>query len=338
MKKFLILTLISLNLVACSQNTDNKEANINVGEVEAIKYEENNSKQSENNTNNNEEVKKDNNLNFEICADLVKYEQGDKLYYQLSDNYGVNGNPGVMEFFETEKSLEKLKNFNDKLKTEFDYNELHHQPLVYNDYFENDKEFSYGGIINEEIYNEENQESTYQTKLNTLIIGKTLYNNLDNDIEDGRNFTVDDFIVDSPNKEISIILGSDYKDIYNIGDKLNLSLHEKELKFKVIGFLKNDVQKFTLQPNENLNKTVIIPFYDINYAPNDEVDELYQKIYYTQKNGGFIKLEENECIKIIEDVKNLENIYYDYLGKVEQIASEYDLLFSIPVCPVRIEN
>ena len=168
------------------------------------------------------------------------------------------------------------------------------------------------------------------------MIGKTLYSEFDDYIEEGKNFSSEDFIVNNSEQEINVILGNSYKDIYKIGDELNLSLHEKPLKFRVIGFLKKDIEKFSSKSEKNLNETIIMPFYDINYVPNDEIDEFYQKVYYTQKNEGRIKLKESEINKIIQNVQNIENIYYDYLEKVEKVSKKNGLLFSIPICPSRI--
>ncbi len=334
MKKFLILILISLNLVACSKNDEQKENGIKFNETTSIN--DNTINNADKTINNTEELKKDNNIKFEICDEIVKYEQNDRLYYKLSNNYGIDGNQSVMDFLNSENSLEKLKNFNNELKIKFNYNELHYQPLVYNGYFENDIKFSQNGIINEKIHNEQSKEFIYQTKLNTLMIGKTLYNSFDDYIEEGRNFKKGDFIVDDPNQEISLILGNDYKNIYKIGDELYLSLHEKVLKFKVVGFLKKDIQKFSPKNKKSLNETIIMPFYDINYIPNDTADEFYQKIYYMQKNEGHIKVNETEENEIIKNVQNIENIYYSYLEEVEELSKKHNLLFSIPICPTKI--
>ena len=110
------------------------------------------------------------------------------------------------------------------------------------------------------------------------MIGKTLYSEFDDYIEEGKNFSSEDFIVNNSEQEINVILGNSYKDIYKIGDELNLSLHEKPLKFRVIGFLKKDIEKFSSKSEKNLNETIIMPFYDINYVPNDEIDEFYKKV------------------------------------------------------------
>lgn len=36
-----------------------------------------------------------------------------------------------------------------------------------------------------------------------------------------------------------------------------------------------------------------MPFYDIAYDPIDANDESYQKIYYSQKNEGYIHIPDN---------------------------------------------
>lgn len=343
MKKFLILIFISLNLVACSNNNQDKKkisSNTDVA-IENISEELRNediiSEESKDKKVINESIKKDNNIEFEICEEITKYEQNDDLYYQLLFTYDRDGNLSLSDFFASDDSLQKLKNFNTALKSTFDYNELNTQPLEYRGYFKYDKKFSEFGRINEPIEIQGQKENLYRTNLRTLMIGESLYGQLDNYIEEGKNFSSQDFIVNSSEQEISMILGNSYKDIYKIGDEINLYLHQKPLKFRVIGFLKKDSEKFAPYPAKNLNETVVIPFYDINYIPDNKIDDSYQKVYYTQKNSGHIKLEESETNEVIKNVQNIENVYYDYLEGVEKLAKENDVLFSIPICPKKIE-
>ena len=344
LKKFLILTLICLNLVACSKNNKPKEdinsnTEISVEDTtKNLKNDNSTNEESKINNTNNIDINKDNNIKFEICDEIVNYQQDDELYYNLAFTYGKNGNQSIGDFFDSENSLEKLKSFNTKLKSTFDYNELNTQPLEYRGYFKYDKKFSRFGIINEPIEIQGQKENLYRTNLRTLMIGESLYGQLDNYIEEGKNFSSKDFIVNNSEQEISMILGNSYKDIYKIGDEINLYLHQKPLKFRVIGFLKKDSEKLASYTDKNINETVVIPFYDINYAPNDEIDDSYQKIYYTQKDEGYIKLKESETNEVIKSVQNIEDIYYDYLERVEKLAEENGVLFSIPICPIRIEN
>ncbi len=343
MKKFLILILTTINLVACGKNNEPSEnitSNIETFIEDNTKDIKNNNITNEeykNSNTNNEDIKKDNNIEFEICNEIVNYQQDEELYYNLSFTYDKDNNPSISDFFDSDGSLEKLKKFNTALKSTFDYNEIHTQPVEYKGYFEYDKKFSAFGTINEPIEEQGKQEPSYITRLRTLMIGESLYRQLDNYIEEGKNFSSQDFIVNSSEQEISIILGNSYKDIYKIGDEINLYLHQKPLKFRVIGFFKKDVEKFTPYPAKNLNETVAIPFYDINYIPNNEIDDYYQKVYYTQKDEGYIKLKESETDEVIKNVQNIENIYYDYLERVEKLAKENDVLFSIPICPTKIE-
>ncbi len=335
--------LVFFNLVACSNtNEDKEEISLNTDistedTSENLKNEDVINEESKNTNIINEDIKKNKDIKTEICGEITKYQQNDELYYQLLFTYDRDGNLSLSDFFTSDNSLEKLKKFNTALKSTFDYNELNNQPLEYRGYFEYDKKFSEFGRINEQIEIQGQKEDLYRTNLRTLMIGESFYKQLDNYIEEGKNFSSQDFTVNSSEQEISMILGNSYKDIYKIGDEINLYLFQKPLKFKVIGFLKKDSEKFAPYPAKNLNETVVIPFYDINYMPNNKIDDSYQKMYYIQKNSGYIKLEESETNEVIKNVENIENIYYDYLERVEKLAKENDVLFSIPICPTKIE-
>lgn len=258
----------------------------------------------------------------------------ENTYFRVMSSYGVGDNPGFFDMFNTDNSLERLKLLNDNLNEEFNFFEFYTQPLYYEGHYNGDKKFVEGtefgdDCINQEIVNSLGATVT-TTPLKTFMMGKLHSDKLKDFIEDGRNFDVNDYTINNPNEEISIILGNEYKNIYQINDKLTLSLHEKQLNLKVIGFFKKNT-KIKYQNSEFIfDKSILIPFYDITYKPSDKLDEVYQKLYYSQKNEGLIKINE-------DSTNDIEIVKANYLNKVEELANNYDLLYSIPSSPVYIK-
>jgi len=166
------------------------------------------------------------------------------------------------------------------------------------------------------------------TPLKTYMIGKLYQDELKNYIEEGRNFENDDYIINDPNQKVSIILGNEYKDVYKLGDVITISLHEKPLKFKVIGFFEKNT-KIYINGEYLFDQSIIMPYYNISYDPVDDTDEIYQKIYYSQKNEGFIKINE-------ENTDDIETVKANYINKVEELARKYDLLYTIIGSPFSI--
>ena len=98
MKKFLILILISLNLVACSQNNEPKEENNKEVSIEDTTKDLKDVNITNEESKDNDINKEDSNIKFEICDEILRYQQDEELYYKLSLNYDVNGYQSVMDF------------------------------------------------------------------------------------------------------------------------------------------------------------------------------------------------------------------------------------------------
>lgn len=92
------------------------------------------------------------------------------------------------------------------------------------------------------------------------MVGKSYYAYFNDSIGIGKNFSDEDFEVNSSDQEVNVILGNEYMEFYSIGDVMELSLHKK-IKF---------------------------------YEPDNKYDEMYQNIYCSQKNSCFIKAVEND--------------------------------------------
>lgn len=101
-------------------------------------------------------------------------------------------------------------------------------------------------------------------------------------------------------------------------------MHQKEIKFRVIGFF-DDGASVTINNKEiKFDDCIIMPFYDIDYAAKNQADESYQKIYYSQKNEGYISASENS---------------FDELNqKLNDITQKNDLLYSLATAEIKIET
>ena len=243
------------------------------------------------------------------------------LYYQVADRYGIDGNPGYSELFESSDSLERLKSLNFDLKSNFDYYELQTQPLEYIGIYSGDDKFCRGDV-NQRVQNSAGME-VIVTPLNTVMIGAAYFTNFNSCITSGRNFNSEDFYVSSAESEISILLGYEYMGVYDLDDVIELSLHQYSLKFRVVGFFKEDTKILYRQYGTiSFDRSIIVPFYDIGYSPEDEADAFYQKVYYTQKNMGFIRIEE-------QDSDTIESVRLCLLEILEILVKKHNLVYTL---------
>ena len=240
-------------------------------------------------------------------------------YYQLSLPFG-GGNPEPSELFIRSVFLDDEKTINAKLKSDFDFFEFSFQPLCYvgnytgNPNFATDKE-----LINQEVnIDSEIKNLTY---VYTVELGKRLFNSNPFKVQSGRTLNDDDFVVKSDGEAINILVGSNYASEYELDDVLVYdSVFKSDMEFKIVGFLESG-SKFVMEyggmvQDIVLDDFIVLPFYDIEYAPKDGDEEVHQQIWYSIKNEGYIKPSEG---KSFEDLKS----------EIDTINKKYGLFFEV---------
>ena len=237
-------------------------------------------------------------------------------YYLLRNMYGVDSNPQPHDFFAEDDSLERLKSLNTEMQQNFDFWEIYFQSAYYIGDYKNETKYVYcenPDLINQEVELDNNVRTTV-TPLKTVQIGNQI--DLSGKIYSGRAFNESDYNINSDTQEINVILGNAYKEIYNIDDVFEVNLHEKNIKLKVIGFLNGNSYIEEGHTTECLDQYIIMPFYSINYKPENEKETKYQKLFYLEKNTGLIKCHSGD------NYKNINN-------SVESITKKYGLLYAL---------
>ena len=150
-----------------------------------------------------------------------------------------------------------------------------------------------------EDFSEKSSDNSYMTfnagnkkyiGLYTLRGDKNYFNTYKYDVIDGRNFEDEDFNREKINSshEIPIILGSNYSDIYSVGDVI-MSIaddSDEELKLKVIGILQKDQYfsdgGFSEQGLYNTNNYILYPIKNLSEnLSNDDADEFLDSFFDT---------------------------------------------------------
>lgn len=281
----------------------------------------------------------------------------DSLYFFTYEE--IEENDSIYNSYD---QLENFKEVNRVFHEEYNFYELSMQPVYYEGKYKGNSDFcviSENGVslINQNGVDIDGNNVTV-TPLKTVILDSKFCNNFDDLIYSGRNFCASDFTVSTAEQEVNVLMGYQYRDIYSIGDVIKLSLFEKDINFKVIGFLKQNTSIYTTvtmtqeKPSEfDLDYSIIIPYYDISYSPSSDNELIYQTRFYTQKNSGYIKIDERIHTDNVskEEIAHfraelnesgLVNPYVsEYLGcidNVESISQQKNLSFSLSLSPVRI--
>lgn len=170
-------------------------------------------------------------------------------YAKVVDLYD-KGNKSFSDFMREEDSSNKLKLFNNELNmnNEFNYLELNTQPLELFGYYDDSLTFvnGYKDGVSEEFVNQfyyKDDDKIYFTPINALQIGKKTvdYFNLHTAISNGKLFEDRDYY--NASNEISVILGYEYLNLYNIGDFFETTYLFSPIKCEVIGFFETNTNE-----------------------------------------------------------------------------------------------
>ncbi|MET3616658.1 hypothetical protein ABID14_000278 [Peptoniphilus olsenii] len=166
-----------------------------------------------------------------------------------------------------------------------------------------------------------NQGEPYKlTVLKGAVMDNSVSEMFDYDIEIGRNFEKNDFELNSIEDTIKIIMGSNYKDIYKIGDVINFGDPDAIFKYEVIGFYKPGVgliSDHAAAITTVFDNYIIVPQYIPRYEPKGEG----YKFFYDFQIGTLLSGE----LKVEESIEDNEKTFEEYKTKFKKIAKKYDL-------------
>lgn len=117
---------------------------------------------------------------------------------------------------------------------------------------------------------------------------------------------------------IPILLGSEYEEIYNLGDTLDINYVGLQVKGVVIGFLER--KQYILEQDRiiHLDRYLLIPSLDFDMLPQNQFEKDYQLRIYLQKVNGTIEansIEANKVQKIINQITTQSNlIHFSVIG------------------------
>lgn len=262
-------------------------------------------------------------LNTKIIShqQLSNFNIQQNYFIQTVDRYVDDD---ALDILYTNTMYQNLKEFNLTLNSDFDFYEITFQPLQSLQYFNLDNKFIHrnrnGVIKNQEIVIE--GEKCYVTSLSTIQVNNNAYNTFLNSLAKGDSFKTDDFNYENDNI-IPIILGNDYLQYYDVGEIIKLNYLQKNIDFKVIGFLNKNTVLTINDFNYVLDTYICMPSFQIKNEPINEEDKTFQIRHYLQKNMGFINIKTN---------KNYEKeIITDYEEIIKNLANKNNLDYSIIV-------
>lgn len=240
--------------------------------------------------------------------------QGEKTFYQVVSNYNSD-NYTSTELAELKKNnsfIDNLQKFNAELNSTdtVDFYDMKYGTVDFIGKWDKPKDLA-NGYGNKDLTDQEvtiKGQSEYITPVNALILNQKTMEKLGLDY-----FSDQDFIY---NGEFPIVLGSGFKEYYNIGDTIPIAYLRESFNGKVVGFYDKDLV-FDEFSHCDSYSTIIIPYMDNLESKDDYEDrEEFFYTYNTFRNLGYIYFPNT-----LDYEKNKD--------AVEELAQKYNLDYTV---------
>lgn len=315
---FIIGMMLLVMLIACSKTDEVSVSDIQQTQTETVVPEESQTMTLEPPT-------------FEDYKDYINYISGipafEPYYKTVFAFEEVSG--GI-----TNVPIDEVKAMYEEMKSTFDYIHVAEYPLIYRGYYGRNTSFVDGydqnqtsnaemvtsNLINVVKQDREGNE-ILTTPLKTVLLSESIVDRFDDSIDEGRNLRTSDFTLTAPSEPISVVLGSAYKDIYELGDTFSLEMISEVMNFQVVGFYKagvgfsNDVGAFH---HVNFDHTIVMPHFIPEYEPVGEAAVFQHAFHLGELLSGYIR--------IPESIDKINDVTYDHtVDLMEEIAERNNL-------------
>ncbi|MGL5440109.1 MAG: hypothetical protein ACRDA4_06945 [Filifactoraceae bacterium] len=251
-------------------------------------------------------------ITFTSC-DREDSSQGlDKTYYQVVDNYYSRNytEEELDKINSDEKFIDNLISYNKDLKANKDLNflEIGFMSIEVQGKWNKPKELANGygekDLTDQEI--DFNGKKLTITPVNAIQISKEAQKFI------GKNwFAEGDF---APSNKFPMILGSGFKEYYNVGDEINFLYLFEDCKGYVAGFIEEgeSLELDESASKTDLKSTIIMPYFDELKKDNADFSKEFIVNYNQVRNNGYIFVSEkddfNDKKKLVEDLAKKNNV------------------------------
>ena len=240
--------------------------------------------------------------------------QGTKTFYQVVDNYKTDKytEAELSKITGNDSFMNNLQKFNNEINSTdtVDFYDMKYETVDFIGKWNKPKDLA-NGYGNKDLTDQEvtiKGQSEYLTPVNALILNKKTMEKLGLDY-----LSEQDFIY---NGEFPMVLGSGFKEYYNIGDTIPIAYLREKFNGKVVGFYDKDLV-FDKWFHCDSYSTIIIPYMDNLESKDDYEDrETFFYTYNLFKNSGRIYFPNT-----VDYEKNKD--------AVEKIAQKYNLDYTV---------
>ena len=240
--------------------------------------------------------------------------QGTKTFYQVVDNYKTDKytEAELSKITGNDSFMNNLQKFNNEMNSTdtVDFYDMKYETVDFIGKWDKPKDLA-NGYGHKDLTDQEvtiKGQSEYITPVNAFILNQRTMQKL------GLDYLSDqDFIY---NGEFPMVLGSGFKEYYNIGDTIPIAYLREKFNGKVVGFYDKDLV-FDKWFHCDSYSTIIIPYMDNLESKDDYEDrETFFYTYNLFKNLGYVYFPNT-----IDYEKNK--------GTIEKLAQKYNLDYTV---------
>ena len=226
-----------------------------------------------------------------VCVNILFSNVYDS-YFEL---FPVNDSEDTYRLVDMEESVSSfVKDYEKVVHLKDFYNELGNNSLI--EYYEEiEQPVEVDEFKATEIFRYGYEEQFESDEIKQILLNYNSWhnNNLCEKIIEGYDLKKSDFVQENY-EEIPVILGYEYRDYYNIGDTMDVTLSTDVFgHYKVIGIMNKDTSIWVNDNLVYLDRYIIAPALTIQQEPCDYSDLIYQGFLYMQKINGVVKLSDN---------------------------------------------
>ena len=241
----------------------------------------------------------------ESQAAVEEFEEYTGTHYKISDNYSLPGHRSMNEIAREEGVMDKADELCDALNGSeyFTYYEVYDKLLQYEGNYDMGYAFLHvpRGLTEEEMDDVIHQkalsgeEIILLTNIKGMFIGEKAFDqllSLRDHITEGKGFEPEDFIFDDV---VNVVLGSEYKEFYDIGDRIVVHYICEPIELNVIGFLDDSAAVDIGNIHVNLSTFIVVPSFKI--VSQEKKGQYFNVAHSLFRASGIIEINDNVDIK-----------------------------------------
>lgn len=247
-----------------------------------------------------------------------------KQLYRIVDNY--YDPDAFYEFRQHSDNINRLGEFYNALvtSTNMEFISIFNQP-IYVEQFMGEEQFLY----NSQEFRDAHNLDTTNANVKAIQLNQSAFELYGLKVSNGTIFDWDE--VNYGGNKLPILIGSEYKGIYDIGDTFFVNYYNREITFEVVGILEpNTFVYYKGDPEFYLDQYLIVPYPELLESVNESDFKFEGILYFAMINGDIITtIDKNKLLKEIKYISDSTGFADFSVVGISDFTLKYDTMISV---------